>query len=195
MILSEDNRVNYRNSFARALRELREYGDVWKELANILLKREKVKGLYIESLPRGRKLSPELVDELIKRNNYLRFTECLENGNIILDKEVAKKILDSSNIEFIGAVLLVAIEEGKIRRFDDEVAEMLIDKWYWYYAEELIENHMSLEFSEYSWWNETSWRTPWEAFVGIWVTKKLVGAGYSGLVLKYPRAFWLIKEK
>lgn len=195
MILSEDNRVNYRNSFARALRELREYGDVWKELANILLEREKVKGLYIESLPRGGKLSPELVDELIKRNNYLRFTECLENGNIILDKEVAKKILDSSNIEFIGAVLLVAIEEGKIRRFDDEVAEMLIDKWYWYYAEELIENHMSLEFSEYSWWKETSWKTPWEAFVGIWVTKKLVGAGYSDLVLKYPRAFWLIKEK
>lgn len=125
----------YRDNLAWDLKRLRSYGDTWKKLADVLLKKEKESSEYMES----KKYTKEAADQLINEWNSDFVCYNLDKFEW-LDKEIAEKLIKCWGSSF------VTDNFEKFEWLDKERAENLLDEWYYSFV---LSNLNKFEWLDY----------------------------------------------
>ena len=114
-----------RTQEADNLRNLRQYGDTWRDLAKNLLEKEKLTSRYIDATWEWRKLWKELAEKLIEKWEWYYVAENLDKFEWLDHKEIANKLIEKWKWYYVAKNL------DKFEWLDKETAEKLIEKWEW----------------------------------------------------------------
>jgi hypothetical protein len=157
----------YRDNLAHDLKNLREYWDSWKELAETLLRKEKWKDKYVETLGKDRKYWKKAANELIESGQWKYVVENLDKFKW-LDKEIAIKLIEEWEWEDVADCISI------FKWLDKETANKLIESGQWWVVARHPDN--------FEWLDKR-------------IADKLIREWYWEYVAKYPENFWLERVK
>ena len=134
---SQENQ-EYRDNLAHDLIRLRQYGDPWKELANVLLQSERKNPKYINS----KKYSEETLENLINHGELLYVFDNMDKFENLDHKKLAKKLIDMRQSYEVHHYI------DRFKWLDDDVAEKLISEWLSQFVANNIDKFDSLYHKE-----------------------------------------------
>ncbi len=212
----------YRDNLAHDLKNLREYWDSWKELAETLLRKEKWKDKYVETLGKDRKYWKKAANELIESGQWKYVVENLDKFKW-LDKEIAIKLIEEWEWESVAKNLrdfewlnYKEVAEKLIEKWnsysvaghlinfkwlDKEIAIKLIEEWEWEDVADCISIFKWLDketanklIESGQWWVVARHPDNFE-WLDKRIADKLIREWYWEYVAKYPENFWLERVK
>ena len=119
----------YRDNLAHDIKNLRQYGDAWRDLAKTLLDKKQSTDKYLKALGEWRKLSKkkskEIADKLIADGEWEYVAMYLDKFEWLDHKEIADKLIENGRWRYVARYL------DKFEWLDKEIADKLIVEWYW----------------------------------------------------------------
>ena len=203
----------YRDSLAHDIKNLRWYGDSWKELADALLENERATGKYNDSF--GEQINEET------RHTSRRIDKKQ------IDKKTADRMIEKGEVKYVAEHLHTHI----FKLLDKETADKLIDAWYAEYvawnissfkktdhkdiANKLIDTLPEWSYDIIRYFDHFEWldKEIADKLIDAWYARlvayfawnfkwldretaeKLINAWEWQEVAKHPWEFWLKKEK
>lgn len=121
-----EKRQGHVDSLVNSSINLRQDGNTWRDVAEVLLEDGKTMPEYVELFGGGKKANKETANKLIEEWKWWIVAENLEKFEWIDHKDIANKLIE------LWMWLVVAWNLDKFEWLDHkEIADKLIKKWMW----------------------------------------------------------------